>query len=70
MALNGTQLKDAIITAFNTSGIFDVTGWTTPNYFDEFIEIISNEIVAHITANAVVTTTSGAPDGEHTGNIT
>jgi len=30
----------------------------------------STAIVDYIKANAVVTTTSGAPDGEHSGNIT
>lgn len=30
---------------------------------------ITTEHVAEITANALVTTTSGAPDGEHTGNV-
>jgi hypothetical protein len=30
----------------------------------------STAIVDYIKANAIVTTTSGAPDGEHTGNIT
>lgn len=29
----------------------------------------SNAIVTYITANAVVTTTSGAPDSEHTGTV-
>jgi hypothetical protein len=70
MALNATTLKNNILTALQSSIIFNITGSESPNYYDEFIEILCDEIVDHIVNNAVVTTTSGAPDGEHTGNIT
>jgi hypothetical protein len=72
MALSGSVLKTAIINAFIANGNFDVDGWMTPNYFEEFIEVISDEIIDHFKDNAVVsiTTTSGAPDSEHTGTGT
>ncbi|SCX75654.1 hypothetical protein [Desulfoluna spongiiphila] len=34
------------------------------------LEALCQGIIDEITAHAVVTTTSGAPDGEHSGNIT
>jgi hypothetical protein len=34
------------------------------------LEAMCQGIIDHIQAHAVVTTTSGAPDGEHIGNIT
>ena len=70
MALNATTLKNAIITALQSSGVFNITGSESPNYYDEFIGILTDEIIDHIKDNAVVTTTSGAPDSEHIGEIT
>lgn len=70
MSLNATTLKNNIINALIASSIFNITGTESPDYFDEFIGILSDEIVDHIKDNAVVTTTTGAPDSEHVGVIT
>ena len=38
-------------------------------YRDAVMVAFCNGIIEEITTSAVVTTTSGAPDGEHTGNV-
>lgn len=39
------------------------------NYKDQCLQAFCQGIIDEITANGVVTTTSGAPDSEHTGII-
>ncbi len=36
----------------------------------ELTEAIAEAIIPHLTANVLVTTTTGAPNSEHAGNIT
>ena len=38
-------------------------------FADQSLEALCQGIIDEITGKAVVTTTSGAPDGEHTGKI-
>lgn len=65
MALDGNRLGDAIFATLNLTGLdaSEQSGLQT------FWRGVGNAIVDEITDNAVVTTTSGAPDGEHTGNV-
>ena len=65
MAMSKSGLKGEILAEMITLGF--VTG--THSRFHILAEAIANAVVDHITANAVVQTTSGAPDGEHTGNV-
>jgi hypothetical protein len=70
MALNKTVLKGLILAELVNlgfiiqPGVKDGIAWQ-----DKFIEAIADGVVTHITTSGVVTTTSGAPDGEHTGKI-
>ncbi|WP_321367928.1 hypothetical protein [uncultured Desulfuromusa sp.] len=54
----------ATCTHVQTSVNGDVLG-----YRDDVLEAMCLGIIEEIQQNAVVTTTSGAPDGEHTGEI-
>ena len=42
---------------------------TAKAFAEKNLEAMCQGIIDEITANAVVTTTSGAPNGEHTGQI-
>ncbi|MDH3975537.1 MAG: hypothetical protein OEV42_14765 [Deltaproteobacteria bacterium] len=66
MALNKAVLEAAIITEIQAQG-FDTAN--EHSKFPQLAKAIANAVVDHFTANAVVTTTSGAPDEEHTGVI-
>lgn len=66
MALNRATLKGLIVTEMQSQG-FTTSGAYA--FGDKLAEAIANAIVTHITTDALVTTTSGAPNGEHTGNI-
>ena len=66
MAMNKAGLKSEIIAEM--LGLGFVTG--SHAKFDLLAEAISNAVIDHITVNAVVNTTSGAPDGEHVGTVT
>ncbi len=69
MALSGATLKGLILAELAARGITpnpkrDGTDWIT-----RYAEAIAAAVVAHITSSAQVQTTSGAPDGEHTGVV-
>lgn len=65
MAMSKSGLKGEILAEMIALGF--VTG--THSKFHILAEAIANAVVDHITANAAVQTTSGAPDGEHIGTI-
>lgn len=67
MPLSKSGLKGEILTELQAQG-FTITG--TYAWSQKFAEAVANAVVDHITNNALVTTTSGAPNGEHTGNVT
>jgi hypothetical protein len=73
MAMTGAGLKAAreeardAVTAIYTQGS---SAEAVITLSDALLLADSTAIVDYIKANAIVTTTSGAPDGEHTGNIT
>lgn len=73
MAMTGAGLKAAreeardAVTAIYTQGS---SAEAVNTLSDALLLADSTAIVDYIKANAIVTTTSGAPDGEHTGNIT
>lgn len=64
MAMNGNTLGDAIKAA-----LVALDPPFKASIDDDFCRALGNAIVDHITSNAIVTTTSGAPDGEHTGGV-
>lgn len=71
MALNATSLATEIRAQLLSHG-FTITvnpAIGNPDLID-FTEAFATAIVNHIKSNALVTTTSGAPNSEHTGNIT
>lgn len=65
MSLSKSGLKSEILSEMEALGF--VTG--AYSRFHILAEAIANAVVDHITGNALVTTTSGAPDGEHTGGV-
>lgn len=73
MPMTGAGLKAAreaardAVTAGFTQGS---SASATQILCDDLLLADSNAIVDYIKANALVTTTSGAPDSEHLGNIT
>lgn len=68
MALNADTLKTLIIGEL-TSNTFLQDGTHQTPYITLLAEGIAKAVVKHIATDAVVTTTSGAPDGEHSGII-
>ncbi|MDD5106036.1 MAG: hypothetical protein PHC49_10515 [Desulfuromonadaceae bacterium] len=66
MALSKGVLKALIITELNGLGIVTQGEHAKASLM---AEAIANAIVDHLQADAEVQTTSGAPDGEHTGKI-
>lgn len=70
MPLDANRLALSIIAARNAMPKAQSSdGSTATSQGDAMIHILAREIVKEI-KQATVTTTSGAPDGEHTGNIT
>ena len=65
MSMNKATLKGEIIAEMVSLGFVA----SPHSRFQILAEAIANAVVDHITANALVTTTNGAPDGEHTGNV-
>lgn len=65
MALNGAALGAAIATKVKELGYV-----VDDSTVDDIWGKVGEAVVDYIVANAVVTTTVGAPDSEHTGNIT
>ncbi len=66
MALSKAGLKVLIIAEMEGQGITTAGPFA---YAGKLAEAIANAVVDHMTASAEVETTSGAPDGEHTGVI-
>ncbi|MDD2853866.1 MAG: hypothetical protein PHY09_18415 [Desulfuromonadaceae bacterium] len=66
MALSKGVLKATIITELHAQGFITVGEHAKAALL---AEAIANAVVDHIHADAEVQTTSGAPDGEHTGII-
>lgn len=66
MALNKALLKTEIIAEMEGLGFNTGNGFSK---MPQLAEAIANAVVAHITTNAEVATTSGAPDSEHAGII-
>lgn len=64
MSITGPGLSAAIRAELIAAG--DVVN---DQSFIDYSEALGKAIVDYLVANTVVTTTSGAPDGEHTGNI-
>lgn len=64
MALSSSGLASEI-----KSNLLELSYVLDDSKLNDFTVKIAAAIVDHIVANAVVTTTSGAPDGEHTGEI-
>ena len=70
MALGKTSMRDKIkakiaaITAVQTSDPAAVQ-----TYRDQVLEALCDGIIEEIVQNGVITTTSGAPDGEHVGKV-
>ena len=65
MALDGNRLGDAIVALLNVTGL----NASEQTQLQTFWRDAGNAIVDEITNNGIITTTSGAPDGEHTGEI-
>ncbi len=66
MALDKATLKGMIVTNLNNLGIVTAGEHAKAEIM---AEAIADAVVDHITGAAEVQTTSGAPDGEHTGFI-
>ena len=66
MALNASTLADLIRAQLPT---WDFVCSESGGFGNEFIDAIAAAVVSHITTSAVVQTTAGAPDGEHTGVV-
>jgi hypothetical protein len=74
MALNDNTLRDLIITELKANTFIKDENEPSDKKYQTpgitlLVEGIAKAVVSHIKSNAVVTTTSGAPDGEHTGTI-
>ena len=70
MALTAESMRTKIKT--HMSAVAAVQGDdpdATQSYRDDMLLAMCRGIIEEITENAVVQTTSGAPDGEHTGII-
>lgn len=65
MSLDATRWANAIAAKISGTGLEG----SEISQINAFWIDITTEHVGEITANAIVTTTSGAPDGEHTGNV-
>ena len=65
MAMDGDSLASEIKAAYEA-----LSPPSAASLDLDYFKALANAIVDHIKNNAVVTTTSGAPDGEHTGNVT
>ncbi|WP_027390865.1 hypothetical protein [Chrysiogenes arsenatis] len=61
---NFVELRLAAVSAHQSSD-----GGAVMNYRRQVLEAFCQGIIDEITANAVVETTSGAPDSEHTGKV-
>ena len=73
MPMTGVGLKDAREAARDavTAGYSQGSSVSAVNTLcDDLLLADSNAIIDYIIANALVTTTSGAPDSEHTGVLT
>ncbi|CAN2042504.1 hypothetical protein GMMP15_840007 [Candidatus Magnetomoraceae bacterium gMMP-15] len=70
MALNSNTLKSIILNNLEAEE-FDIsrTAKDEKNWIHLFVRALSQAIVQHIQDGAVVKTTTGAPDAEHTGHI-
>lgn len=71
MALNGDNLGAAMyasIQQLHASGLY-ASQAGLQGYSIEYYKALGNAIIAYMIANTVVTTTSGAPDGEHSGVV-
>lgn len=68
MPLTGTEsaLSSSMQALLISKGFFDNEYSKLP----ELCDAIAEAIIPHLVANILVTTTLGAPDSEHTGNIT
>lgn len=70
MALTGAGLWAARKAAMDAVALSQTDVAATAVSYGEALGLAdSTAIVDYFKANTVVTTTSGAPDGEHTGNI-
>lgn len=70
MALNATSMMQKIKAHMAAVGAYQGSGGPdTLAYRDLQLTAMCQGIIDEIVENAVVTTTSGAPDGEHTGEI-
>lgn len=67
--MNGVQMGDEIVAALQALNLNGQEA-NGPNTAKLVWEAVGAAIVAHIQANSLVTTTSGAPNGEHTGVVT
>lgn len=63
-----SDIQTAIAAASITTGVTDPVAAATEA--DKAMLAWCQGIINHITGNAIVTTTTGAPNSEHTGNIT
>lgn len=73
MPMSQAGMKSKIIAAMEASGFtMDLSSLTKDgkDWGSLLIDAIATGVYDEIVDNALVTTTSGAPDGEHTGNVT
>jgi len=69
MAMTGNGLWSARKAAMDAVAAVQGNAEAAQGYRDALGLADSTAIVSYVTGNAVVTTTSGAPDGEHTGQV-
>ena len=73
MSMSVSSMKSKILNAMASLGFNITPGSDTRDgidWVDRLAEAIAQGVYEEITQNAVVQTTSGAPDGEHTGIVT
>ena len=73
MALDKTSMATKIQIALKAVTLIQTDGVMTPTEKDteqlKYLEAFCDGIIDEITTNGVITTTSGAPNSEHTGII-
>ncbi len=63
-------LSSGVLAASIKSNLLTLSYVIDDSKLDDFTTKIAEAIIDHIVNNAVVTTTSGAPDAEHIGVVT